>query len=85
MRLFQKMIEPILLYNCEVAQVYIPNTWTMENFKEKMWEEREIDKVLKGFIRQILGINKKSTILGLRAETGKLPLSFNIYTQVYNK
>ena len=82
MRLFQKMIEPILLYNCEVAQVYIPNTWTMENFKEKMWEEREIDKVLKGFIRQILGINKKSTILGLRAETGKLPLSFNIYTQV---
>ena len=81
-RLFQRMIEPILLYNCEVAQACIPTTWSIEKFKEKMWEDREIDKVTKGFIRQILGISKKTTVMGLRAETGKLPLSVNIYTQM---
>ena len=47
-----------------------------------MWEDKGIDKVLKGFLRQILGVNKKTTIMGLRGKTGKLPLSFNIYTQV---
>ena len=47
-----------------------------------MWEDKEIDKVVKGFLRQILGVNKKTTISGLRAETGKYPLSMNIYTQM---
>ena len=48
MKLFQKMVEPILLYNCEVAQACIPNAWDKEKFKIKMWEDREIDKVTKG-------------------------------------
>ena len=82
MRLFQRMIEPILLYNCEVAQACIPNTWDIDKFKEKMWEDREVDKVTKGFIRQLLGVNKKTKIMGLRAETGKYPLVINIYTQM---
>ena len=47
-----------------------------------MWEDKEIDQVVKGFLRQILGLHKKTTINGLRAETGKFPLSLNIYTQM---
>ena len=82
MKLFQKMVEPILLYNCEVAQACIPNSWNEEKFKIKMWEDREIDKVTKGLIRQILGISKKTTNMGIRAELGKYPLSLNIYTQM---
>ena len=79
MKLFQKMVEPILLYNCEVAQACIPNAWNEEKFKIKMWEDREIDKVTKGLIRQILGIIKKTTNMGIRAEQGKYPLSLNLY------
>ena len=81
-RLFERMVEPILLYNCEVAQACIPSTWNLDKFRDKMWEDREMDKVVKGFLRQILGINKKTTIRGIRAETGKFPLSLNIYVQM---
>ena len=81
-KLFQKMVEPILLYNCEVAQACIPNNWDQGKFKDKMWDDREIDKVLKGFLRQVLGVSKKTTVMGLRAEIGKYALSYNIYTQV---
>ena len=81
-RLFQRMVEPILLYNCEVAQACIPISWDIEKFKKRMWEDKEIDKVVKGFLRQVLGISKKTTISGIRAETGKYPLSLNIYTQM---
>ena len=82
LRIFQRMVEPILLYNCEVALACIPKTWTLEKFKVKMWEGKEIDKVLKGFIRQILGLNKKTSNMGILAETGKYPLSVNIYVQM---
>ena len=82
MKLFQKMVEPILLYNCEIAQASIPNSWDEEKFKLKMWEDKEIDKVTKGYMRQILGVHKKTTIMGLRAELGKYPLSLNIYIQI---
>ena len=47
-----------------------------------MWQDREIDKVTKGLLRQILGVHKKSTVAGLRGETGKYPLNVNIYTKM---
>ena len=82
LKLFQKMVEPILLYNCEIAQAGIPTSWNEEKFMKKMWEDREIDKVTKGYMRQILGVHKKTTITGLRAELGKYPLSLKIYIQM---
>ena len=57
------MVEPILLYNCEIAQACIPNNWDQGKFKDKMWDDREIDKVLKGFLRQVLGVSKKTTVI----------------------
>ena len=81
-RIFQQMVEPILLYNCEIAQACIPATWDIEKFKKNMWDERIIDKVLKGFLRHILGVHKKTAIAGIRGETGKFPLSVNIYVQM---
>ena len=37
---------------------------------------------LRRYMRQILGVHKKTTIMGLRAELGKYPLSLNIYIQI---
>ena len=62
--------------------MYPKHIWNLDKFKLKMWDDREIDKVVKGFLRQLLGINKKSTINGMRAETGKFPLSLNVYVQM---
>ena len=81
-KIFQQMVEPILLYNCEIAQACIPATWDIEKFKKNMWDERIIDKVSKGFLRHILGTHKKTAIAGIRGETGKFPLSVNIYVQM---
>ena len=82
-RLFEKIIEPILLYNCEVTGAYVPGTWNYEKFKENMWDTgKEINKVVIGFLRQILGVHKKTTNLAVMAETGKYPIAIKIFNQM---
>ena len=58
-RLFEKVIEPILLYNCEITKAYITHKWTYENFISNMWGKKYINKVLENYIRQLLGVGKK--------------------------
>ena len=82
-KLFEKIIEPILLYNCEVTGTNIPNTWDYEKFKENMWDTgKELNKVIIGFLRQLLGVNKKTTNIGVLAETGKYPIAIKIFDQI---
>ncbi len=82
-RLFEKMVEPILLYNCEVSGAYLPKKWDLRKFQEKIWEVgKEINKVVLGFIRQLLGVNKKSTKIAVLAETGKYPLCIRIFDKI---
>ena len=73
----------ILLYNCENALAYMPKTWDYKKFTEKLWDiGDEINKVITSFIRQILGVHKKSSTLAILAETGKYPISIKIMTQI---
>ena len=52
-RLFEKVIEPMLLYNCEITKVYITHKWTYENFISNMWGKKmELNKVLENYIRE---------------------------------
>ena len=82
-RLFEKLIEPILTYNCEVTMAYIPRTWNYEKFTSQMWEHgREISKVVYSFLRQILGVHKKTSNVAVLAETGKYPIIINIYSMI---
>lgn len=84
LNIFHKTIEPILTYNAEVTMAYFPLTWDCNKFKEKMWEHgEEINKVFMSFIRQILGVNKKTSNLALLTETGKYPLIFKIYLSIF--
>ena len=65
-RLFEKVIEPILLYNCEITKAYITHKWTYENFISNMWGRKmEINKVLENYIRQLLGVGKKTSTKGV--------------------
>ena len=44
-----------------------------------MWEiGRELNKVIIGFLRQLLGVHKKTTNLAILAETGKYPIAIKI-------
>ena len=82
-KIFEKIVEPILMYNCEISHAYMPKTWNYEKFKNKLWETGgEVNKVVLSFLRQLLGLHKKSPTLTILAETGKYPLSLKIFTHI---
>ena len=83
-KLFEKIVEPILTYNCEVSLTDIPNKWDYSKFVVSMWEHAgEINKVSMNFLRQILGVHKKSSNVALMSETGKYPIVMKVYYLIY--
>ena len=36
-KIFEKTIEPILMYNSEITNAYLPTTWNFDKFKQNMW------------------------------------------------
>ena len=78
--IFEKIVEPILTYNCEISEAYFPKTWTQEKFNANIWETgKEINKVSLSFLRQILGLRKKTTNIAILSETGKYPIAIKVY------
>ncbi len=52
-------------------------------YKFKIWDmSNELNKVITSFIRQILGVHKKTTNLAIMAETGKLPISLKVFSHI---
>ena len=50
---------------------------------KKIWDiGEELNKVVLGFLRQILGVHKKSCNKSVMAETGKYPICIKIYTRI---
>ena len=83
-KLFEKIIEPILLYNCEIALAYLPKTWDYTRFVFDIWDHgKEINKVTMSFLRQLLGVHKKTSNIGIMSETGKHPIMMKAYTQIF--
>ena len=81
LKIFEKVVEPILLYNCEVSLAYMPKAWDYNMFTDKMWETgSEVNRVVLGFLRQVLGLHKKSSTLAMLAEAGKYPISVKVFT-----
>ena len=82
--IFEKVVEPILTYNCEISQAYLPKKWDYNKFKTNLLNiGGELNKVVLSFLRQILGVHKKTTNVAILAETGKLPISFRVLTSIY--
>ena len=82
-RIYEKVVEPILMYNCEVSLAYIPKSWTYSKFENNMWDVGgDVNKVTLSFLRQLLGVHKKTSNLALLGETGKYPLSVKIFQQI---
>ena len=82
-KIFEKVVEPILLHNAEITGAFIPNTWTYDKFLTNMWDVgKEANKVIIGFLRQLLGVHKKTTNIAVLAETGKYPIALNIFIRI---
>ena len=49
-----------------------------------MWEVgAEVNMVTLNFLRQLLGVHKKTPNLAIMGETGKYPLSLKVYIQIF--
>ena len=54
MNIFEKVVEPILLYNCEITQA-LPKNWTYSKFKDNIWiQDDQVGKVVNSFLRLIV-------------------------------
>ena len=83
-KLFEKIVEPILTYNCEVALATLPKSWDYGKFVFNIWNHgNEVNRVTTSFLRQILGVHKKTSNIALMSETGKLPTIMKVYNQIY--
>jgi hypothetical protein len=72
------------MYNCEIALAYLPKTWDYTRFVFDIWDHgKEINVVVMNFLRQLLGVNNKTTNIGIMSETGKYPIMMKVYTQIY--
>ena len=68
-KIYEKIVEPILMYNCEVSLAYLPKCWTYEKFTKNMWDiGGEVNKVTLSFLRQMLGVHKKTPNLAILGE-----------------
>ena len=82
--LFEKIVEPILLYNSEITASHMPRKWDYGRFLGRMWDiGKELSRVVLGFIRQILGVHKKTASMAVLAETGKLPICLAIFNRIF--
>ena len=83
LNIYEKVVEPILMYNCEVSLAYLPKTWSYEKFQTNMWDVGgEVNKVTLSFLRQTLGVHKKTPNLAILGEMGKYPISVKIFTHI---
>ena len=81
--IYEKVVEPILLYNSEITSSFMPNKWDYTKFTDRMWETgKELNKVTLGFLRQTLGVHKKTSNMAILAETGKFPICLTIFTRI---
>ena len=83
-KIFEKVTEPILLYNCEIALAYLPKTWDYTRFVLEIWDHgKQINMVVMNFLRQLLGVHNKTSNIGIMSETGKYPIMMKVYTLIY--
>ena len=65
-KIYEKVVEPILMYSCEVSLAYVPKCWNFERFKSRMWEVgADVNMVTLSFLRQLLGVHKKTPNLAI--------------------
>ena len=77
LKLFDSLIKPILLYSSEVWETFI------ENEPDK-WDNNDIEKVYKRFLKQILGVNSSASTPMVRGELNRHSLQEEILRRNIN-
>ena len=77
LKLFDTCISPILLYGSEVWGPYL-------NINYTNWESTPIEKLHTQYIKRLLRVNRSTTNILTRAETGRNPLMVPILIRNIN-
>ena len=70
-KLFDSLVCPILLYGSEVWEPFI-------NQSDDKWDNSEIEKVHTQFLKRIIGVNRSTSNIMVRADLGRYPLRSRI-------
>jgi exonuclease III len=73
MKLFEAMIEPICLYNCEI--------WGMQ--KQFLKDSSPIEQINLKFCKEVLNVNRKTSNTPVRSELGRFPLYTKIICRLF--
>ena len=83
--LFDKMISPVILYNCEIwgASLLRKKNYSEQNLEENLFHLQCLQEDLHmKFMKIVLGVNSKATNFAVRSKLGRFPLHIKIYTAV---
>ena len=76
-KIYDTMVVPILLYGAEVCVA-------SGKFTPDKWDKTEIEKQHASLRKQILGLNRSTPNIAVRAEFGRLPLLLNSHVRVWS-
>jgi len=76
LKIFDTMIVPILLYG---AEIWGPcGKYNFDN-----WDKTDVEKIHTSLLKQILGLNRSTQNIMVRAEFGRLPLIMDIHARTW--
>ena len=84
-RIFESLIESILLYACEITNIF-NITKSIKNNKHNIFEKTnkwEQERLHLQFCRLILGVGSKATNMAIYGELGKFPLFLKAMKQMW--
>ena len=80
--LFEKIIEPILLYGCEIWGDSFPQPKRL--YADNIWRNAanmQVERLHVSFCKRVLGVHSKATNVAVMGELGKYPLLVKILCQ----
>ncbi len=83
LKLFDALVRPILLYNCEIWGVDLLEKKTSSHFLSGQKHMLPCEKLEIKMLKYLLGVPKGTSNVGVRSELFRLPLRFYVTSQIY--
>ena len=83
LKLFDSLVKPVLLYNCEIWGAYVSSKLSFQKFKEGLFEINLVcEKLQIKMYKFVLGVNMKTTNWAVRSELGRFPIHVEVFSSV---
>ena len=82
LKLFEKLITPILLYACEAWGPFIVKSEKCFSGDISNHTSYSFEKIHLNYLKFCLGVNKKASNFAVLSELGQYPLTLNTFTQM---